>query len=110
VERFVEMPENTIRENTLCCGAGGGLDAEENFEYRMRCGYPRAMAVKTVKEESGVNLLACICATDKVSLPVLLDYWVGDVAVAGVHELLGNALVLQGEKLRTTDLRGQPLR
>jgi Fe-S oxidoreductase len=109
VQRFVEMPANTIRENTLCCGAGGGLDAEENFEYRMRCGYPRAMAVKTVKQEHGVNLLACICATDKVSLPVLLDYWVGGVAVAGVHELLGNALILRGEKLRATDLRGQPL-
>jgi len=29
--------------------------------------------------------------------------------VAGVHELLGNALVMTGEKPRTTDLRGEPL-
>jgi len=29
--------------------------------------------------------------------------------VAGVHELVGNALVLKGEKERTTNLRGEPL-
>ena len=29
-------------------------------------------------------------------------------ANAGVHELLGNALVMEGEKARTTDLRGIP--
>jgi len=29
--------------------------------------------------------------------------------VAGVHELLGNALVMTGGKERTTDLRGEPL-
>jgi hypothetical protein len=29
--------------------------------------------------------------------------------VAGVHELLGNALVLPGEGRRTTDLRQEPL-
>ncbi len=32
-----------------------------------------------------------------------------EVGVAGVHELLGNALVMEGEKERTTDLRGRPL-
>jgi Fe-S oxidoreductase len=26
---FVEMPENTIREQTFCCGAGSGLNTEE---------------------------------------------------------------------------------
>ena len=30
------------------------------------------------------------------------------VGVAGVHELVGNALVVEGEKERTTDLRGEP--
>jgi hypothetical protein len=32
------------------------------------------------------------------------------VEVAGVHELVGNALVMQGEKERTTNLRGEPLK
>jgi hypothetical protein len=56
-----------------------------------------------------VNLVACICAIDKATLPTLLEYWVPGVEVAGVHELLGNALVVPGEKARTTDLRGQDL-
>jgi len=36
-----------------------------------------------------VNLLACICAIDKATLPTLMEYWVPGVEVAGVHELLG---------------------
>ena len=106
---FHEMPENTIREQTFCCGSGAGLGTDENLEMRMRGGFPRANAVKYVKEKHGVNVLACICAIDKATLPTLLEYWVPGVEVAGVHELLGNALVMTGENERTTDLRGEPL-
>lgn len=106
---FYEMPENTIKERTFCCGSGAGLGADENMEMRLRGGLPRANAVKYVHEKNGVNLLACICAIDKASLPPLLAYWVPGVEVAGVHELLGNALVMKGEKGRTTNLRGEPL-
>jgi len=106
---YYEMPENTIREQTFCCGSGSGLGTDENLEMRLRGGFPRANAVKYVKEKHGVNLLTCICAIDKATFPALMDYWVPGVQVAGVHELLGNALVLKGEKQRTTDLRGEPL-
>ena len=106
---FYEMPENTIREKTFCCGSGSGLNAGENIELRMRGGLPRANAVRYVHERHGVNLLANICAIDRASLPPLMDYWVPGVKVAGVHELLGNALVMKGEKERTTDLRSEPL-
>src|ERR1039457_5892446 len=106
--RFYEMPENTIREQTICCGSGSGLGTDENLEMRLRGGFPRANAVKYVKEKHGVNLLACICAIDKATLPTLMDYWVPGVQVAGVHELLGNALVMTGEKERVADLRGEP--
>jgi Fe-S oxidoreductase len=106
---FHEMPENTIREQTFCCGSGAGLNAGENMELRMRGGFPRANAVKHVKEEYGVNMLACICAIDRASLPPLMDYWVPGVGVTGVHELLANALVMKGEKKRETNLRGEPL-
>jgi Fe-S oxidoreductase len=106
---FHEMPENTIRENTFCCGSGAGLGNDENFEMRMRGGLPRANAVKHVHEKFGVNVLSCVCAIDKATLPTLMDYWVPGVEVAGVHEFLGNALVMKGEKERTTDLRGTPL-
>src|SRR5512137_1679503 len=105
---FYEMPENTIRERTFCCGSGAGLGSDENMEMRLRGGFPRANAVKYVKEQYGVNLLTCICAIDRATLPPLLEYWVPGVEVAGVHELVGNALVLKGERERTTNLRSEP--
>ena len=107
---FYEMPENTIKERTFCCGSGSGLGSDENIETRLRGGLPRANAVKYVHERYGVNMLACICAIDKAVLPPLMEYWVPGVEVAGVHELLGNALVMKGEMERTTDLRAEPLR
>jgi len=85
------------------------LNTDEIMELRMRAGLPRANAVKYVKERHGVNMLACICAIDKAALPPLLEYWVPGVGVCGVHELLGNALVMAGEQERTTNLRGEPL-
>jgi [DsrC]-trisulfide reductase subunit K len=104
---FHEMPENTIREQTFCCGSGSGLGTDENLEMRMRGGFPRANAVTYVRDRFGVNLVACVCAIDKATLPPLLEYWVPGVDVAGVHELVGNALVMRGERERTADLRGQ---
>ncbi|MGE5362265.1 MAG: sulfate reduction electron transfer complex DsrMKJOP subunit DsrK [Bacteroidales bacterium] len=106
---FHEMPDDTIRERTFCCGSGAGLGGDENLEMRLRGGLPRAMAVRHVREKHGVNLLACICAVDTATLPPLMEYWVPGVEVAGVHELVGNALVMTGEQPRTTDLRGEPL-
>ncbi|MBU1208268.1 MAG: (Fe-S)-binding protein [Proteobacteria bacterium] len=106
---FYEMPENTIREQTFCCGGGAGLGTDENMEMRMRGGFPRANAVKFVQEKHGVNRLACICAIDRATLHSLMEYWVPGVEVTGVHEMVANALVMKGEKERTTDLRGQPL-
>jgi Fe-S oxidoreductase len=106
---FFEMPENTIKEQTFCCGSGAGLGTDENLEMRLRGGLPRANAVKFVKEKNDVNFLGCICAIDKATLPPLMDYWVGGVEVGGIHELVGNALIVKGEKERNTDLRGDPL-
>jgi Fe-S oxidoreductase len=104
---FHEMPENTIREQTFCCGSGAGLGTDENFEMRMRGGFPRASAVKYVHEHHGVNGLACICAIDKATLSPLMEFWVPEVQVCAIHELVGNALVMKGET-RATDLRSQP--
>ena len=106
---FYEMPPSTIREQTFCCGSGAGLNAGENMELRMRGGLPRANAVKFVHEKHDVNMLACICAIDRAVLPNLMEYWVPEVDVTGVHEMVANALVFEGEKKRTTDLRGEPL-
>ena len=106
---FYDMPENTIREQTFCCGSGTGLNTGEIMELRMRGGLPRANAVKYVKERHGVNMLSCVCAIDRATLLALMEYWNPDVAVCGVSELVGNALVMDGEKERETGLRFEPL-
>jgi Fe-S oxidoreductase len=106
---FIEMPANTIREQTFCCGSGAGLNAGENMELRMAGGFPRANAVKHVHDTYGVNMLACVCAIDRAALPASMEYWVPEVDVTGVTELVANALILPGEKERETDLRGEPL-
>ncbi len=106
---FYEMPANTIREQTFCCGSGSGLNAGENMELRMQGGLPRANAVKYVHEKHGVNMLSCICAIDRAALSASMEYWVPGVEVTGVHEMVGNALILPGEQERTTDLRSEPL-
>ena len=109
VNNFYEMPENTIREQTFCCGSGAGLNAGENMELRMRGGFPRANAAKYVHEKHGVNMMACICAIDRAVLPTSMEYWVPEVDICGLHELVANALIMPGEKERTTDLRSEPL-
>jgi Fe-S oxidoreductase len=106
---FHEMPAETIREKTFCCGCGAGLNNEECMDLRLRGGIPRAQAVRAVREKYGVNLISCICAIDRAVLPVLMEHWVPEVGVSGLHELVGNALVLDGEKERTVNLRGEPL-
>jgi len=73
---FYDMPANTIREHTFCCGSGSGLNAGENMEERMAGGLPRANAVKYVQEKHGVNMLACVCAIDRAALPASMAYWV----------------------------------
>ncbi|EGO65208.1 sulfate reduction electron transfer complex DsrMKJOP subunit DsrK [Acetonema longum] len=106
---FYEMPDETIREKTFCCGGGAGLGADENMEMRMRGGLPRANAVQYVRDRHGVNMLACICAIDRATLPPLMNYWVSDVEVCSLHELVGNALVMTGEANRVMNLRFEPL-
>ncbi len=112
-EQFYDMPENTIREQTFCCAGGAGLGNDENMEMRLRGGLPRGNAVAHVRDKHGVNMLACICAIDKATLPPLVEYWAPGVEVCGVHELVGNALVMPGEsddrKAGKINLRAQEL-
>jgi Fe-S oxidoreductase len=110
VNNFHEMPENTIREQTYCCGSGSGLNTDELMEMRMRGGFPRANALKSVTEKHGVNLMATICAIDKATLSSVVEYWNPGIEIGGVHEMLGNALILDGEPERTQNLRGEPLK
>ncbi len=109
VNNFQEMPENTIRETTFCCGSGTGLNTGEIMDLRMRAGLPRANAVQYVHEKNDVNTLGCVCAIDRATLSALIDYWVPEVQVCGLSELVGNALVMDGEKEKETGLRFEAL-
>jgi Fe-S oxidoreductase len=104
---FNEMPINTIREQTFCCGSGSGLNTDEFMDMRMRGAFPRANALQYVHDKHDVNAMACICAIDRATLTTLCEYWVPDVEVIGIHELVGNALILEGEKKRTMNLRAE---
>lgn len=106
---FYEMPENTIREQTFCCGGGAGLGTDENLDMRLRGGFPRGNAVRYVQEKHGVNRLTCMCAIDRATLIPVCDYWAPGVDVSGIHEMVANALIMRGETERETDLRGEPL-
>ena len=107
---FHEMPENTIREHTFCCAGGAGLGNDENMEMRLRGGLPRGNALKHVRDKHDVNLMSCICAIDRATLPPLAEYWAPGVEISGVHELVANALVMDGEPERKINLRGEPLK
>jgi len=106
---FFEMPENTIREQTFCCGGGAGLGTDENMEMRLRGGLPRGNAVRYVQQTYGVNQLAAMCAIDRATLVTVADYWAPGVKVTGISELVVNAMKLTGEKRRTHNLRLEPI-
>ena len=38
-----------------------------------------------------------------------MDYWVPGVGVIGLHEMVCNSLIMEGENERKTDLRTEPL-
>ena len=106
---FYEMPENTIREQTFCCGGGAGLGTDENMEVRLRGGLPRGNAVKHVHDKYGVNQLAAMCAIDRATLETVCNYWCPEVEVTGISELVANAMILKGEKKRVENLRLEPI-
>ena len=97
VNNWFEMPENSIREKTYCCGSGTGLNTDEIMEIRMRGALPRANALQYVHDRHDVNHMACVCAIDRATLTSLVNYWVPAVKVCGLSELVANSLVLEGE-------------
>jgi Fe-S oxidoreductase len=90
VSDFREMPAHTIRQYTFCCGAGGGLLADELMDVRMKGARPRVEAFQA----SGANYLATPCAICKAQLPVAFEHYGVTAQVGGVMDLLGKAIVL----------------
>ncbi len=90
---YVEMKPEASKERCYCCGSGGGLLTEEIMDLRMKGALPRAMAIK----ETGADYVALICAICKAAHPPLLEHYGITAGVGGVHELVGNAIVLERE-------------
>jgi Fe-S oxidoreductase len=91
VNDYREMPADTIREKTFCCGGGGGLLTEELMDTRMKGAKPRVEAFRS----TGATHLVTPCAICKAQLPVAFKHHGVDAQVAGVMDLLGRAIVLE---------------
>jgi Fe-S oxidoreductase len=90
VNDFREMPENTIRGKTFCCGGGGGMLTDELMGVRMKGARPRVEAFQS----TGAQYLATPCAVCKAQLPVAFQHYKVEAQVGGVMDLLGKALVI----------------
>ena len=96
---YHDMPADTIREGTFCCGGGGGLLTDDLLELRVKGALPRMEALKHVAEHHGVTHLAAICAICKSQFAkVLPQYGFEMDQIVSVHQLVGNALVLSGSR------------
>jgi Fe-S oxidoreductase len=90
VNDFREMPADTIRERTFCCGAGGGMLADELMDIRMKGALPRIEAFRA----TGANCLATTCALCKAQFPVAFQHHGVEAQISGVMDLLGKAIVI----------------
>jgi Fe-S oxidoreductase len=95
---FVDMPADTIRESTYCCGGGGGLLTDDLMEVRVKGGSPRMQALKEVADAEGVTHMASICAICKTQFAKIMPiYGFGMDRIVSLHQLVSNAIVLDGQ-------------
>ena len=97
--KFVDMPADTIREGTFCCGGGGGLLTDDLLELRIKGAQPRMQALKQVTEDHGVTHMAAICAICKSQFSTVMpEYGFQMDGIVSVHQLVSNAIVLDGQE------------
>ncbi|KAB2916676.1 MAG: (Fe-S)-binding protein [Hyphomicrobiaceae bacterium] len=94
---YFDMAPDTIREHTLCCGGGGGLLTDDLIDLRTKGAQPRMRALQQVAADHGVTHMAAICAICKAQFTkVLPAYGFKMSSVLSVHQLVSNAIVLDG--------------
>jgi len=92
---YVDMPEDTIKEATFCCGGGGGILTDDLMEVRVKGAQPRMEAYSEVVKESGVTNVAAICAICKSQFTKVLPYYGhGMTDIVSVHQLVSDAIIL----------------
>ena len=92
---FHEMPQGSTHAETFCCGAGGGLLTDELMQTRKQGALPRMAALQYVVEKQGVTHMVAICAICKSQFSrIMPEYGYAMDQVISMHQLVGNALVL----------------
>ncbi|MBV1863777.1 MAG: (Fe-S)-binding protein [Rhodobacteraceae bacterium] len=95
---FYDMERDTIRENTFCCGGGGGLLTDDLIDLRVKGAKPRMTALQQVTEDHGVTHMAAICAICKSQFTkVMPKYGYEMDSILSVHQLVSNAVILEGQ-------------
>ncbi len=101
---FVDMAEDTIREGTYCCGGGGGLLTDDLMELRVKGAKPRMEALNQVVKNDGVTHMIAICAICKSQFSkVFPEYGMGMDRVVSLHQLVSNAIILDGQETDDED-------
>ena len=96
---FYDMPADTVREATYCCGGGGGLLTDDLIELRVKGALPRMEALKQVVEDHGVTHMAAICAICKSQFAKVLTYYGFQMdQIVSVHQLVSEAIILTGSE------------
>ena len=96
---FHDMEQDTIRENTFCCGGGGGLLTDDLMDLRIKGAKPRMTALQQVTKDHGVTHMAAICAICKTQFSkVMPKYGYEMDNVMSVHQLVANAVILDGQE------------
>jgi Fe-S oxidoreductase len=97
--RYVDMAKDTIHGATFCCGGGGGLLTDDLMEVRVKGALPRMTALNNVVEEQGVTHMAAICAICKSQFSKILPVYGMDMdMIVSLHQLVGTAIILTGQK------------
>ncbi len=98
VNNFHEMDPDTIRENTFCCGGGGGLLTDDLMDLRVKGAKPRMTALQQVTKDHGVTHMAAICAICKTQFSKVMPKFGYEMdSVMSVHQLVANAVILDGQ-------------
>ncbi len=101
---FHDMERDTIRENTFCCGGGGGLLTDDLMDLRIKGAKPRMTALQQVTQDHGVNKMAAICAICKTQFAKVMPKYGYDMdSIMSVHQLVANAVILDGQETDEAD-------
>ena len=92
---FFDMPDHSIKQQTYCCAAGGGLLTDELMELRVKGAAPRMRAFASVAKANGVTHMVAICAICKSQFSHIFPHYGFSMdKILSLHQLVGNALVM----------------